>query len=182
HAVTHRSKLMRRLIFLILLSTVTMPANAAAQERTITRTELVDKISGFWIGQLVGNYMGFPFENVYVDEPIPVLVDRYYTPLNADGLRINESDHRAYAPFLFPMFDGAFTDDDTDIEFVTLHAVEKHGLDISYPQITAAWKAHINRRIWVANRTARNLMEQGMEAPETGAKENNPNWYQIDPQ
>jgi ADP-ribosylglycohydrolase len=153
-----------------------------ASERTITRESLIEKLSGFWIGQLVGNYLGFPFENVYVDEPIPVLVDRYYTPFNAGSLRINRDDARAYVPYLFTAFDGAYSDDDTDIEFVTLHAVERHGLDLNYAQITEAWKRHINRRIWVANRTARNLMDHGLLPPDTGRKENNPNWFQIDPQ
>ena len=155
-----------------------------AQERTITRAELIEKTSGFWVGQLVGNFIGFPFENVYVEEPIPILVDRYITPRDedADKLRMNRNDHRAWVPIMFTYFGGAYSDDDTDIEFVTLHAVEKHGLDINYEQITEAWKAHINRRIWVANRTARDLMEQGMIPPDTGKKENNPNWFQIDPQ
>lgn len=160
-------------------------ANVAfAQERTITRSELIDKVSGFWIGQLVGNYLGFPFETVYEEEPIPVLVDRYHTPFSAaeHNLRVNRDDHRAYVIYMFTAFDGAYTDDDTDIEFVTLHAVEKYGLDINYRQITEAWKAHINRRIWVANRTARQLMDQGMIAPETGMKENNRHWFQIDSQ
>ncbi|MGW8181758.1 MAG: ADP-ribosylglycohydrolase family protein, partial [bacterium] len=44
------------------------------------------------------------------------------------------------------------------------------------------WKSHINRKIWVANRTARDLMEQGLIPPETGSKKNNKNWFQIDPQ
>jgi ADP-ribosylglycohydrolase len=156
--------------------------NARARERTIERTVLVEKISAFWIGQLVGNYLGFPFENVYVNEPIPVLVDRYYTPSNAGELRINRDDHRAHVPYMFTAFDGAYSDDDTDIEFVTLHAVERHGLDLNYEQIADAWKRHINRRIWVANRTARDLMAKGMLPPDTGKKENNPNWFQIDPQ
>lgn len=169
----------------LMVSAVGLFANvASAQERTITRSELIEKTSGFWIGQLVGNYLGFPFENVYVEEPLPVLVDRYYTPFNADpeNLRVNRDDHRAYVPYMFTAFDGAYSDDDTDIEFVTLHAVEKYGLDINYEQIAEAWKAHINRRIWVANRTARGLMERGMIPPETGMKENNRNWFQIDPQ
>ena len=84
-----------------------LPADVAvAQERTITRAELIEKTSGFWIGQLVGNYMGFPFESVYIEEPIPVLVDRYYTPLDADAdqVRMNRDDHRAWAPILFTYF------------------------------------------------------------------------------
>ena len=167
-------------ILFFLLSTLTLPA----QSRTITQAELQDKINGYWVGQLVGNFMGFPFENVYVDEPIPVLVDHYYTAQEADSLhlRVNALDARGYVPFVAGMFDGAWSDDDSDIEFVTLHAVEEHGLDITYPEITEAWKKHINRRIWVANRTARDLMDQGMVAPETGRKEHNENWFQIDPQ
>ena len=153
-----------------------------AEERRITRDELLDKIHGFWVGQLVGNYMGFPFENVYVDEPMPFLVDRYYTFRDDPSIRMNRDDNRSYLPVLASMFEGAYSDDDTDIEFVTLHAVEKHGLDLTYPEITEMWKKHINRKIWVANRTARNLMEQGMVAPATGSKENNRNWFQIDPQ
>merc|ERR1712066_670474 len=36
----------------------------------------------------------------------------------------------------------AHTDDDTDIEFVTLHAVKTHGLGITHLQITEAWKKY----------------------------------------
>ncbi|MFO7775737.1 MAG: ADP-ribosylglycohydrolase family protein [Candidatus Hydrogenedentota bacterium] len=174
--------MMRRTVLVTVIAACLLVSAASAEERTITRTELLDKVSGFWLGQLVGNYLGFPFENVYVEEAIPVLVDKYYTPFNADGLRINRDDHRAYAPYMFTAFDGAYSDDDTDIEFVTLHAIEEHGLDINYEQITDAWKTHINRRIWVSNRTARDLMDEGLIPPQTGTKENNPNWFQIDPQ
>jgi len=157
-------------------------SHLAGVEREISREELLDKLSGFWIGQLVGNYMGFPFENVYEAEPCPFLVDRYYTWRDDPAIRMNRDDLRAYVPILAGAFEGAFSDDDTDIEFVTLHAVEKHGLGIDYAQITEMWKSHINRKIWVANRTARDLMEKGLVAPETGKKENNANWFQIDPQ
>jgi hypothetical protein len=153
-----------------------------ATERTISQEELLDKISGFWIGQLVGNYMGLPFENNYVDEPVPVFVDRIYTHADDAKLELNRDDWRGYIPIFMNAVEGAFADDDTDIEFVTLHAVEKYGLDITYPEITEMWKKHINRRIWVANYTARQLMSKGLIAPDTGRKENNKNWFQIDPQ
>jgi ADP-ribosylglycohydrolase len=155
---------------------------ALAEERTISRAELKEKIAGYWIGQLVGNYIGFPFENVYVEEPIPFLVDRYYTHRDDPSIRMNRNDLRGFIPIFADAFEGAFSDDDTDIEFVTLHAVERFGLEINHAQITQMWKKHINRKIWVANRTARDLMEKGMVAPDTGKKENNPNWFQIDPQ
>ncbi len=154
----------------------------SAKEREISRAELLKKLSGFWIGQLVGNYMGFPFENVYQSEPIPFLVDRYYTYKDDASIRMNRNDLRGFVPILAAAFEGAFSDDDTDIELVTLHAVEKYGLDITYPEITQMWKTHINRKIWVANRTARTLMDRGLIPPATGKKENNSNWFQIDPQ
>jgi ADP-ribosylglycohydrolase len=149
--------------------------------KKISQDELRDKISGYWIGQCVGNYMGFPFEGRYLEEPVPVLVDRYYQDGDDPSLNINK-DQRGNCLMLTKYFEGAFSDDDTDIEFVTLHAVEKYGLDITYPEITDMWKKHINRKIWCANRTARDLMSKGLIAPETGKKENNVNWYQIDPQ
>ena len=147
----------------------------------ISQDELRDKISGYWIGQCVGNYLGFPFEGTYLKEPIPVLIDHYYEYGDDSSLSIN-TDLRGYCPVVINWIEGAFSDDDTDIEFVTLHAVEKFGLDIDYAEITEMWKLHINRKIWCANRTARNLMSEGFIPPSTGSKENNKDWYQIDPQ
>ena len=173
-----------RLIAALALSSAVFVDGATAKERVISHDDLMDKMSGFWIGQLLGNYIGFPFENNYVEEPIPILVDRIYTA-DYDGdpkLTINSNDRRGHIPLMAGTLGGAFSDDDTDIEFVTLHAVEKYGLDITYPEITQMWKTHINDYIWVANREARNLMDRGLIAPDTGRKENNKHWFQIDPQ
>lgn len=148
----------------------------------ISEEDLRDKISGYWIGQCVGNFMGFPFEGTYLEEPVPVLVDRYYSFDDDSSLAVNRNDLRGYCYILGNWYGGAFSDDDTDIEFVTLHAVEKYGLNIKYREITKMWKAHINRNIWCANRTARDLMSQGFIPPATGSKKLNKNWYQIDPQ
>ncbi|MGI9546608.1 MAG: ADP-ribosylglycohydrolase family protein [Flavobacteriaceae bacterium] len=156
---------------------------ATSQEyRTISKEELRSKIEGFWLGQLVGNYMGFPFEFVFSDEPSPVFIDRYYNVTDSAGIKMNHTDRRGNVNIFADALGGAWSDDDTDIEFVTLHAVEQYGLDISYEEITEAWKKHINRFIWVSNRKARDLMETGLVAPDTGSKENNPYWFAIDPQ
>ena len=166
----------------ILLSLGSVSIFAQDDHHMISVDEFHNRIEGFWLGQLVGNYMGFPFENLYIDEPIPVLVDKYYTVSNSGDLRINGLDLRGSTNIFATAMDGAWTDDDTDIEFVTLHAVEKYGLDITHAEIGESWKRHINRRIWVANRTARDLMDEGLLPPATGTKENNENWFQIDPQ
>lgn len=166
----------------ILLSLSSASISAQDNHHVISVDEFRERIEGFWLGQLVGNYMGFPFENLYVEEPVPVLVDKYYNVNNHGDLNIHTQDLRGNTHILASTMGGAWTDDDTDIEFVTLHAVEKYGLDITHAEIGESWKRHINRRIWVANRTARNLMDEGMLPPATGAKENNENWFQIDPQ
>ncbi len=175
-------------IGLAFLAIAGLPLIAAAAQppaplRSITREELREKISGFWLGQLVGNYMGFPFENLYTDEPIPILVDRYHDFRDAGpGLRMNLDDRRAYIHIMADALGGAWSDDDTDVELVTLHAVEAHGLGLTYPQITAAWRAHINRFIWSASRSARDLMEQGHLPPATGSRALNPHWFSISSQ
>ena len=61
----------------ILLLTISL--SAQADERVIAKADLRDKIAGFWNGQLLGNYIGFPFGNKYIDAPIPVLIDHVYT-------------------------------------------------------------------------------------------------------
>ena len=126
--------------------------------------------------------MGFPFEFVYSEEPAPVFIDRYYNVTDSAGIKMNHTDRRGNVNIFADALGGAWSDDDSDIEFVTLHAVEEHGLDLNYQEITDAWKKHINRFIWVSNRKARDLMEEGLVAPETGKKENNPYWFAIDPQ
>jgi len=147
----------------------------------ITANELKDKIHGYWIGQLAGNYLGFPFENLYTDEPIPRLIDRYYNFRDVDSLDLmmNLDDRRAYINIMAQAMGGAWSDDDTDIEFVTLYAVEEYGLDLTYEEITEKWKQHINRFIWSANRQARDLMDKGYFPPETGSKAHNDYWYRI---
>ena len=172
-----------RIKILVALVLILLCTSAAAQEfRTITEKDLRLKIEGFWLGQLVGNYMGFPFEFVFSEDPAPVFIDRYYNVTDSAGIKMNHADRRGNVNLFADAMGGAWTDDDTDIEFVTLHAVEKHGLDINYQEITQAWKDHINRFIWVSNRKARDLMEEGLVAPDTGSKENNPYWFAIDPQ
>ena len=54
------------MIAVLAVSSATLVTGADAKERVISEEELIDKLSGFWIGQLLGNYIGFPFENNYV--------------------------------------------------------------------------------------------------------------------
>eukprot|EP00122_Pirum_gemmata_P019133 Pgem_evm2s17917 len=105
-------------------------------------------------------------------------ISYYSLSNNPHNLLIN-TDGRGEIPARLIEINASYTDDDTDIEFVTLYAVERYGLDITYPEITDAWKRYINEWIWVANRAARDLMSEGKVAPDTGL---NDKWWAIDPQ
>ena len=52
-----------RIAALIYLLFISFAINAG--ERIISKAELTDRVLGFWNGQLLGNYIGFPFENLY---------------------------------------------------------------------------------------------------------------------
>ncbi|MDP4282147.1 MAG: ADP-ribosylglycohydrolase family protein [Bacteroidota bacterium] len=134
--------------------------------RKIKVSELKNKIEGAWIGELIGNIYGLPHENKYIAEPGPQKWPYGYTK-NLDKLK---------------KYDGAFSDDDTDVEYMYTLLMEKCGPEPTYSQMRDAWMYHIRDRVWLANRAAVGLMHFGYTPPFTGSKEMNPHWYQIDPQ
>ena len=163
---------------LFIVAAVTVPAQ---NHRTISEEELTDKIAGYWIGQLAGNYIGFPFENLYTETPVPVFADRYFDYRDADslGLKMNLNDRRGYVRIMADAMGGAWSDDDTDIEFVMLYGLEKYGLDITYEEVAELRKKHINRFIWASNARVKELLNEGYLPPKTGSKALNENWYRI---
>jgi len=131
----------------------------ASRTMSLPASIYYEKAFGNWIGQMIGNILGLPTEGRFIQAPDP--------------------EYAAYYP---DVPEGAFTDDDTSMEWVFLHMLEEHGLGIAYHQVREEWMGHINQAIWVANARARELMGQGYLPPETGSKENNENWGAIDAQ
>lgn len=157
---------MKRKIVVTLLACMAL-CTAAAQQKRIALDELRDKIAGAWLGQMVGNMYGLPFENKFIEK---------------EG---NEADFPyGYSKSLAKMeqYDGAFSDDDTDVEYLYLMLMEKYGTEPTYAQMCEGWMYHIRDRVWLANRAALGLMHYGYTPPFTGSMESNPHWYQIDPQ
>ena len=112
---------------------------------------VVDKIRGGLMGQIFGNLNGIPHEMKYIDEPGNV---------------------KNYIPSL-P--DGAWTDDDTDFEWVYVVEMQKsRNVFLSKDDIATFWQERINRGIWCANRYARYLMDIGLKPPYTGYVSLNP--------
>ncbi|MFH1715810.1 MAG: ADP-ribosylglycohydrolase family protein [Planctomycetota bacterium] len=117
----------------------------------ISAEDLEDKIRGGLLAQLLGNLNGLPHENKYYDEPGNV---EQYTPALAEGAR---------------------TDDDTDIEWVYITAMQRNRAALLSPrQITQLWQKHINSHIWCSNLYVRRLMDIGIDPPLTGSLALNP--------
>ncbi len=125
--------------------------SVSGKTREISAENLRDKINGGIIGQFFGNLNGLVHENKYTDEPGNVT---------------------EYIPDLS---NGAFTDDDTDIEFVYIyHMLQSGRIILPYNEINDLWIENISDKIWCSNRYARNLMDIGIQPPYTGRIAFNP--------
>ncbi len=151
---------------IILFLAVVVLATGCSTKK-IPITELRDKIAGAWIGQMVGNMYGLPHENKYIEEPGDESLWPYGYSKSLDKLEL---------------YEGAFSDDDTDVEYLYLMMMEKYGHEPTYRNLREGWMYHMRDRIWLANRAALGLMHHGFVPPHTGSKVSNPHWYQIDPQ
>jgi hypothetical protein len=159
-------KISRSIIILAITAIFAISSAFGQKTRTIKVSELKDKIEAAWIGQMIGNIYGLPHENKYINAPGPENWPYGYTK-NIEKLK---------------KYNGAFSDDDTDVEYMYLLQMQKFGPEPSYAQLRDAWMYHIRDRVWLANRGALGLMHFGYTPPFTGNKNLNPHWYQIDPQ
>ncbi|WP_289053143.1 ADP-ribosylglycohydrolase family protein [Carboxylicivirga marina] len=160
---------MIRLLFIISLTFVF--AGCAYQEarenyQYLKVKDYQDAVYASWIGQIIGNTYGLGYEFKFIDEPGSDIFPYGYD-FTLEDLRKHN---------------GAYSDDDTDIEYMYLTQMEKNGIEPSYYHLAEAWKAHVKERIWFANRMAVTLMHAGHYPPVTGHKDFNSEWFQIDPQ
>lgn len=131
------------------------PARPGPIYAEIPNAVLEDKIRGGLLGQILGDLNGLKHEMKYIGEPGAV---ETYTP---------------------ELPEGAWTDDDTDVEWIYVLEMERSGtLLIPPPGIVELWKRHINRRFWCSNQYVRQLMDIGIEPPLTGSAALNP-WAEF---
>lgn len=141
----------------------------------IPADEYQEKVYASWLGQMVGNIYGLVHENKYIDQPGPDTFPYGYDYAVLPG-------HNMLATDFLKKHGGAFSDDDTDIEYMYLLQMEKNGIEPSYRQLAEAWTYHVRAWVWVANRAALRMMNYGHLPPRTGNKNWNHHWFQIDPQ
>ncbi len=166
----------RNLLGIILLSATisAVSVGCGPETKKISAEEYQDKVYASWLGQMVGNIYGLVHENKYIDEPGPD--DFPY------GYDYAETWFGGRMTDVMRQYDGAFSDDDTDFEYMYLILTEKYGPEPTYEQIAEAWKYHVRDFVWIANRSALTLMHVGFTPPATGQRVHNEHWFQIDPQ
>lgn len=133
----------------------------------ISVADYEDKVYASWLGQLIGSSYGYSHHDFYVDDP-PAAV----FPFGYEDESIS----------IMKQVNGAFSNNNTDIEYMYLHGMEEYGPEPTYEQIAELWKHHVRGKIWLANRAALAAMHYGYAPPVTGKKEYNPHWFQIDAQ
>ncbi len=138
-------------LFTIASLAINCPAYSAGNSIDMPAEILRDKIRGGLLGQLLGNLNGLKHEMKYINTPGNV---KQYTP---------------------SLLKGARTDDDTDLEWVYIVAMQRNNTTMLSPHlITKLWKERINNRIWCSNQYARQLMDIGFQPPLTGSIVFNP--------
>jgi len=160
---------MIRLIFIIVLTVVITSCGhqkPSDDYQYLKIKDYQDAVYASWIGQIIGNTYGLGYEFKFIEEPGPDVFPYGYG-FTLEDLR---------------QHNGAYSDDDTDIEYMYLTQMEKNGIEPSYYHLAEAWKTHVKERIWFANRMAVTLMHAGHYPPVTGHMDYNSEWFQIDPQ
>ena len=133
----------------------------------LSRKIYKDKLRGFWLGSCIANWTGLPTENRRTD--FPFFMDDDFGSGKYDYV-LDQNPWGA--------------DDDTDIEYVYQHAMEKYKTyELSGTQISKEWQKHIGLpKLWVSNLAALGQMQNGAISPVTSLPENNPMWDMIDAQ
>ena len=91
---------MKKILYTVLAAVLAISCTGKPQTAEISYTELHDKIAGAWLGQMVGNIYGLEYENKFIEEPgePPFVFNKAIRKMTA--------------------VDGAFSDDDTDVEYL----------------------------------------------------------------
>ncbi len=126
-------------------------AALSAETFEIPVEKLHDKIRGGMLGHMLGDLNGLKHEMKYIAEPGNV--EKYVPELST----------------------GAWTDDDTDVEWVYLLEMQRtRKMLVPQTSISELWQRHINRAIWCSHLYLRQLLDIGINPPLTGSVHINP--------
>jgi hypothetical protein len=172
---------------------------------TVSRSEYLVKLQGFWLGQSIANWTGLitEMDKVGTDATMPFYTDEDWGSKDLPAIWGDGVPHSKIIDFYFVKTGQPWgSDDDTDIEYMYqyLHEVHKTG-QLTAAQIRDGWLTHIYSEqdaplfrqfpdakaiqenfLWESNQQARILMEQGVLPPDTSEPKNNDKYMMIDAQ
>ncbi len=144
----------------IAMVVVLVLCNSALADRDILADTYLDKLQGMWLGQILGNYAGRPYEGQSNRGGLTYTLD-WNSFINTNP------------------WNG---DDDTVFEYMYMNTL-KGNASPANSDIKQAWEAHTPLPSFaIANRQARWLMGDGLTPPQTGSIHKNMHWYAIDSQ
>lgn len=162
---------------------------------TISREKYQDQLYGFWLGQCIANWTGLVTEMDKIGNIGEIKTGEFYNrndwgkpdqpSIWGEGVSSNLS---STIDFVFKDTTEIWgADDDTDIEYMYQHLLNKHKKSIlSAEQIRDGWLKHIKPEeenfLWVSNQKAFDLMREGIHPPETGNPTKNEHFDMIDAQ
>jgi hypothetical protein len=134
-------------------------ADDPGAHRILDRTEYATRLRALWLGECIANWTGLRTEGLVSTPPFLTDADWGTSPFP----------DRPWAFLDVFLWDNPWkADDDTDVEYVYLHAMHTLGVNRLTPdQIASQWIDHINSYIWVSNAAARALMSAGVKPPMT---------------
>lgn len=151
---------MRGRLYILSVVIVMVFCNSALADRDILADTYLDNLRGMWLGEILGNYAGRPYEGDRVRGGLTVTVD-WDSFIHTDP------------------WDG---DDDTCFEYMYMNLL-KSETNPTNADIKSTWETHVPLpSFYIANRQARWLMADGLTPPQTGSINKNMHWYAIDSQ
>lgn len=198
-------------LFMVILVTVITgqtsrtEATATAESILISRSDYLQKLQGFWLGQNIANWTGLitEMDKVGTTETLPFYTDEDWGKPDNKAMWGEFVPHANTIDFYFePLGTPWGADDDTDIEYMYAHLHDQLNTSkLTAVQIRDGWLQHIYSEkdaplfkkfpnskpikenfLWVSNERARELMEAGMTPPQTSEPINNSNHMMIDAQ
>lgn len=146
-------------------------AGASGPTRVLVEDAYESRLRAMWLAESIATWTGLRSEGKITGPPFLTDAD-WGTDLGKGVLE--------YVVMLDP-WPG---DDDTDVEYVALHAMHGMGSAWLTPEaLASAWLAHMDDEyLWVANQQALDLMRRGVLPPSTGLPAANQYWLKIDAQ
>ncbi|MDG2396413.1 MAG: ADP-ribosylglycohydrolase family protein [Flavobacteriaceae bacterium] len=162
-------------------------------EIIISRSQYVDKLKGFWLGQCIANWTGLVTEMDKIGNIGETKTGNFYTredwgKEDLPNIWGGKKDFSPIIDFVFEGEDGTWgADDDTDIEYIYQHLLYTNKTSLlTGDQIRNGWLKHIKNDeenyLWVSNQRALDLMIEGEIPPETSNPLKNKEYEMIDAQ